>query len=138
MPQPLRELRVKNAYVNHKVVIASQGVKVCAKDLEKTLPGTPVLVAKKPDEVEVLKVRIWCLVDYLLFTNFCSMLYLQDEAAKTMSSALGSIKLKERGVFVQASTLGSLEALLEFLKTSKIPVSNCIGEVWKFNINNYA
>ena len=58
MPQPLKELRVKNTYVNHKVVIASQGVKVCAKDLEKTLPGTPVFVAKKPDEVDVLKVRI--------------------------------------------------------------------------------
>ena len=57
MPQPLKELRVKNTYVNHKVVIASQGVKVCAKDLEKTLPGTPVFVAKKPDEVEVLKVQ---------------------------------------------------------------------------------
>ena len=48
MPQPMKELRVKNAYVNHKVVIASQGVKLCAKDLEKTLPGTPVFVAKKP------------------------------------------------------------------------------------------
>lgn len=57
MPQPLRELRVKNAYVNHKAIIASQGVKVCARDLEKTLAGTPVFVAKKPDEIDVLKVR---------------------------------------------------------------------------------
>ena len=39
-----------------------------------------------------------------------------------MSGVLSTIKLKEKGVFVQASTLGSLEALLEFLKTSKIPV----------------
>ena len=56
MPQPLRELRVKNAYVNHKTIIASQGVKICGKDLEKTLAGTPVLIAKKDDEIEVLKV----------------------------------------------------------------------------------
>lgn len=41
-----------------------------------------------------------------------------------MSSALRAFKIAERGVFVQASTLGSLEALVEFLKTSKIPVSN--------------
>lgn len=58
-------------------------------------------VAEKPDEIP-----IWC-----------------DEVAKELKSALSSIKLKERGVYVQASTLGSLEALLEFLKTSKIPVS---------------
>ena len=56
MPQPMRELRVKNAYVNHKVIIASQGIKITAKDLEKTLAGTPIFVAKKSDEIEVLKV----------------------------------------------------------------------------------
>lgn len=48
---------------------------------------------------------------------------LQEEASKVMKNVLSSIKLHERGVYVQASTLGSLEALLEFLKVSKIPVS---------------
>ncbi len=58
MPQPLRELRVKSAYVNHKAIIASQGVKITGKDLERCLAGTPVLVAKKPDEIDVLKARV--------------------------------------------------------------------------------
>ncbi len=57
MPQPLRELRVKNAYVNHSAIMAAQGIKITAKgDLEKALPGTAVLVTRRPDEVDVLKV----------------------------------------------------------------------------------
>ena len=41
----------------------------------------------------------------------------------------------QEGVCVQASTLGSLEALLEFLKESKIPVTNiAIGPVHKNNV----
>lgn len=47
-----------------------------------------------------------------------------DEVNKELRSALSHIKLSGEGVYVQASTLGSLEALLEFLRTSKIPVSH--------------
>lgn len=43
---------------------------------------------------------------------------------KELRQTLSSIKLEEKGVYVQASTLGSLEALLEFLRTSKVAVSN--------------
>ena len=124
MPQPLRELRVKNAYINHKTIIASQGVKITGKDLEKALAGMPVLVAKKPDEIDVLKVKY----NNLMITDY--LCFCQDEAASTMSSLLNTFKLSERGVFVQASTLGSLEALVEFLKSSKIPVSIIIAWLW--------
>lgn len=47
----------------------------------------------------------------------------QDELVRELKQTLSSIKLEEKGVYVQASTLGSLEALLEFLRTSKVPVS---------------
>lgn len=113
MPQPLKELRVKNAYIEHREVKAAQGVKIAAKDLEKAIAGLNMQVAQKPDEVEVIK----------------------EEIAKELSSALGNIRLAERGVYVQASTLGALEALLDFLKTSKIPYSGIrIGPVVKKDV----
>jgi len=46
-----------------------------------------------------------------------------------------SIEKSDKGVYVQASTLGSLEALLEFLKTSKVPVHGInIGPVNKKDV----
>lgn len=51
----------------------------------------------------------------------------QDELIRELKQTLSSIKLEEKGVYVQASTLGSLEALLEFLRTSKVPVSTAIA-----------
>ena len=101
MPEPLRELRVKSAFKEHREVKAAQGVKIAAKDLEKAIAGLNLLRADHPDEIEPLKAEI----------------------AEELKKTLQSFKLQERGVYVQASTLGSLEALLEFLRTSEIPVS---------------
>lgn len=55
--------------------------------------------------------------------NIYLFLFYREEVARELKSALSHIKLAATGVYVQASTLGSLEALLEFLRTSKIPVS---------------
>lgn len=125
MPQPMKELRVKNAYVEHKEVVAAQGVKIAAKDLEKAIAGINLLIAHKPDEVEickwVLRVPKW----HLPKLKYLS-LFSREEVARELKSALSHIKLAATGVYVQASTLGSLEALLEFLRTSKIPVSDCV------------
>ncbi|XP_066992101.2 eukaryotic translation initiation factor 5B [Anabrus simplex] len=113
MPQPMKELRVKNAYVEYKEIMAAQGVKIAAKELEKAIAGLNLLVAQKPDEVDILR----------------------EEVARDLRKALSNIKLQERGVYVQASTLGSLEALLEFLRTSKIPYANIrIGPVVKKDV----
>ncbi|XP_050040088.2 uncharacterized protein eIF5B [Dermacentor andersoni] len=113
MPQPLKELRVKNPYQEYKEVKGAQGVKIAAKDLDKAIAGLQVLVAKHPDEVEVLK----------------------EEVARALKEVMSGFKLAERGVYVQASTLGSLEALLEFLRVSKIPYSGIrIGPVVKKDV----
>jgi len=59
----------------------------------------------------------------------------KEWAEHDLKSALNAIKTKPLGVFVQASTLGSLEALLEFLKVSKIPYAGVrIGPVVKKDV----
>lgn len=113
MPQPMRELRVKSQWEHHKEVMAAQGVKIIAKDMEKAIAGLPLYVAKNQDEAE----------------------YYKEELSTALKEVLNAIKLSERGVFVQASTLGSLEALLEFLKTSNIPYAGInIGPVHRKDI----
>ncbi|VDK87249.1 unnamed protein product [Litomosoides sigmodontis] len=117
MPQPLKELRVKNAYEHYQMVKGAQGVKVLAKNLDKALAGLPIFVANREDELLVLK----------------------EDCEAQLSKALMAIKKKPEGVYVQASTLGSLEALLEFLRTQKIPYSNVnIGPVHKKDVQKAA
>ncbi|EFO26683.2 elongation factor Tu GTP binding domain-containing protein [Loa loa] len=117
MPQPLKELRVKNAYEHYQMIKGAQGIKILAKNLEKALAGLPIFVANREDELLVLK----------------------EDCEAQLSKALMAIKKKPEGVYVQASTLGSLEALLEFLRTQKIPYSNVnIGPVHKKDVQKAA
>jgi translation initiation factor 5B len=130
-PQPLRELRVKvqalfggihhllilnspqSNYVHHKEVKAALGVKVTAPDLEKAIAGSRLLVCGPDDDEDDLR----------------------EEVMSDLTSLLNNIDKSGRGVCVQASTLGSLEALLDFLKSSKIPVSGInIGPVHKKDV----
>lgn len=103
----------QSAYVHHKEVKAALGVKVTAPDLEKAIAGSRLLVVGPDDDEEDLK----------------------EEVMSDLTSLLNNIDKSGRGVCVQASTLGSLEALLDFLKTSKIPVSGInIGPVYKRDV----
>ncbi|CCG81520.1 Translation initiation factor IF2 [Taphrina deformans PYCC 5710] len=112
-PQPLKELRIKGSYVHHKEVKAALGVKIAANDLEKAIAGSRMLRVEPGDDEEELK----------------------EEVMEDLQDLLESIDRSGVGVYVQASTLGALEALLEFLKTSKIPVSGInIGPVFKRDV----
>lgn len=113
MPQPLKELRIKTQFLEHREVEGSQGVKIAGKDLEKAIAGLPLLVPHRADETKIL----------------------MDEIASMFRETMNSIKVTGMGVYVQASTLGSLEALMEFLTESKIPVSGVrIGPVTKKDV----
>ncbi|KAH0667989.1 hypothetical protein KY285_029195 [Solanum tuberosum] len=115
MPHPMKELRIKGSYVHHKEIKAAQGIKINAQGLEHAIAGTSLYVVGPDDDVENIK----------------------EAAMEDMRSVMSRIDRSGEGVYVQASTLGSLEALLEFLKTDevRIPVSGIgIGPVHKKDV----
>ncbi|TIB35200.1 hypothetical protein E3P86_02718 [Wallemia ichthyophaga] len=112
-PQPMKEMRIKGAYVHHKEIKASMGVKITAPDLDKAIAGSRLLVVGEDDDEEDL----------------------MEEVMGDLQTLLSSIDKSGKGVCVQASTLGSLEALLDFLRSSKIPVSGInIGPVFRKDV----
>ncbi|KAJ2004652.1 eukaryotic translation initiation factor 5B [Coemansia thaxteri] len=112
-PQPMRELRVKSAYVHHKSIKAAMGVKISAPDLEKAIAGSRLMVVGPDDDEEEM----------------------MDDIMSDLAKLHDALDKNDVGVWVQASTLGSLEALLEFLRVSKIPVAGInIGPVHKKDV----
>ncbi|KAK9832093.1 hypothetical protein WJX81_005641 [Elliptochloris bilobata] len=114
-PHPLKELRVRGSYLHHKEIQAAQGVKIAAQNLENAVAGTQLLVVRPDDDLEALKA----------------------EVMEDMQDIFASVDRSGEGVCVQASTLGSLEALLEFLRSPavKIPVSGInIGPVHRRDV----
>jgi len=113
LPKPMKEIRVKGAYDEMKEVVAAQGIKIAAKDMDKAIAGLTIRVARNEDEIPILK----------------------EVVEKELHAAMRDIKVKDKGVYVQASTLGALEALLEFFKTKDIPYSNIrVGPVVKKDV----
>lgn len=112
-PEKLKELRLKSQYVHNKEVKAALGVKIVAPGLEKAIAGSRLLVAGPDDDEDDI----------------------EDELLSDLESLFSRVEKTGRGVSVQASTLGSLEALLDFLKDCKIPVANVqIGPVSKRDV----
>lgn len=112
-PQPLRELRLKSEYVHHKEVKAALGVKIAANDLDKAVSGSRLLVVGPDDDEDEM----------------------MDDVMDDLTGLLDSVDTSGRGVVVQASTLGSLEALLDFLKDMRIPVMSIgLGPVYKRDV----
>ncbi|UVC49861.1 translation initiation factor IF-2 [Theileria orientalis] len=112
-PQPLSELRVKGEYVKHTMIKAAMSVKIVANGLEDTVAGTELFVVGDNDDVDEL----------------C------NEVMSDMSSIFDCIDRTGVGVYVMASTLGSLEALLHFLNDKKIKIFAVnIGPVQKKDV----
>lgn len=105
-PHPMKEIRIKGEYIHHHTMKAAMGVKICAHGLEKAVAGTQIHVVGPDDDVEELK----------------------DSVMSDLTGILDSVKATKRGVMVQASTLGALEALLEFLRSCDPPIPvSCVN-----------
>ncbi|OAR00003.1 hypothetical protein LLEC1_03669 [Akanthomyces lecanii] len=112
-PAPLKELRLKSQYVHNKEVKAALGIKISAPGLEGAIAGSRLMVVGPDDDEDDI----------------------EDEVLSDLDNLLSRVEKSGRGVSVQASTLGSLEALLDFLKDCKIPVANVgIGPVYKRDV----
>jgi len=110
----MKEIRVKAEYIHHQKIKGAMGIKISAPGLENSIAGSELLRANTENEVIAARKEIE--------DNLCDIL---DKY----------VDRGDEGVCVQASTLGSLEALLEFLKQSKIPVCNiAIGPVHKKDV----
>lgn len=115
-PHAMKEMRVKGQYLNFDEIEAAQGIKIAADGLEKAVAGTQLLVAENPEDLDEIE-------------------FLKQEVMKDFDSILQNVDKSGMGVYVQASTLGSLEALLDFLRASKIRVSGInIGPVHKRDV----
>ena len=91
----MKELRVKGDYVHHQKIKGAMGIKISAPNLDHALAGSELFKCQNEHEIEEARAQIEAdLIDIL-----------DKYVDKTQD-----------GVCVQASTIGSLEALLEFLK----------------------
>ncbi|XP_023643979.1 eukaryotic translation initiation factor 5B-like isoform X2 [Capsella rubella] len=114
-PHPMKELRVKGNYVHRKEIKAARGIKITALGLENAIAGTCLHVVGPDNDEDAIK----------------------ESAMEGVKSVLSRIDQSGEGVYLQASTLGSLEALFELLKlpAGTIPVSGVgMGTVHKKDI----
>jgi translation initiation factor 5B len=104
IPPENKDLRVKQSWQKRSIVKGATGVKILGRgdEMDKSLAGLPLYVARQDDEVE----------------------YFKGLLEQEIKVALKSIKTYSEGVYVQASTLGSLEALLEYLRSQKVKYAN--------------
>ena len=101
-PKPMKEMRVKSEYDHHDKISGAIGVILFCPGLEDALAGSPIYVYET--EEQALKYEAEITRDF-------------NSIVKDFLSKTG------KGIMVQASTLGSLEAILTYLKDQKIQVS---------------
>lgn len=118
-PPTCQELRIKSKYIHQKEVKGAMGLKIAASGLENVVAGSELHAIDTStnsidftDEIERVK----------------------QNAIKDLTDGLLGAK-EDIGIHVQASSLGSLEALISFLKKNEIPIASFgLGPIHKKDI----
>ncbi len=104
-PKPLAEIRTETEFEQVDAVVAADGIKIAAADLDDAIAGAPIRVVRDRDLASVIE-------------------DVQSELAEV------AVTTDEEGVTVKADTLGSLEALAESLADAEVPVMRAeVGDV---------
>jgi translation initiation factor 5B len=107
LPKPLDEMRdPRDKFKPVDKVDAAAGLKIASPDLEGVLPGSTLYVASSPSDIE--------------------------KYTKLIESEMKSVFVdtEKNGITLKCDTIGSLEAIVEMLRRSQVPVSKAdIGPV---------
>ena len=104
-PKPLSEIRADEAFEQVDAVVAAEGVKIAAQDLDDAMAGAPIRVVRDRDVEEVI-----------------------EEVRAELAQI--EVETQEDGLTVKADTLGSLEALASTLAEEEIPIMRAeVGDV---------
>ena len=99
LPKPLDEIRdPKEKFTPVDIVHAAAGVKIVAPDIDGAVAGAPVYAVEDPEKLEEIKQKV------------------SDEVSSIR------IQTDKSGIIVKTDTLGSLEAVTQFLQERDVPV----------------
>jgi len=112
MPKPLDEMRSpEDRFLSMKKVTAAAGVLIVAPNLENVIAGAPVVAVYSDDELEDIIEQVM-------------------EEIKAVR-----IERKNAGIVIKADTLGTLEALVDYVEKNGVPVRYAdVGPVSKRDV----
>lgn len=110
-PPPAREMRVESKFQRVEKVTAAAGIKIVATNLEKAIAGSEFEVVESEEDVRKFRERVR--KEY-------------EEIA---------IKTEGEGIVIKTDTIGSLEAIINEIKSMQIPIKKAeVGEVDKRDV----
>lgn len=114
-PHPMKELRAKGVCKHHKELRAAQGVKIVAPGLQHAMAGTSLILVKPGDDLPQAEAAAMQVMNTAISAT--------DEIENgTAAEEVHGVKTCKDGLYVQASSIGTLEAIIDHLKSSNVDI----------------